>query len=443
MLRVITRLAIAAPRRIIAVALLVLVGTAIFGIPVIDRLSGGGFQDPTSESSRATDLLRDKFGQTDQQMLIVVTSPAGAVGGPASRVATDIVDQLQRSPWVMNVSSAWTSPPRVAAQLISKDAKSGMIVAGLKGGENDAQKYASTLTRDLVHDRDGVTVRAGGMAVAYAQINQQNQRDLLLMESIAIPLSFAVLVWVLGGVVAAALPIALGASAIVSTMSVLRLISFATDVSTYALDLSIAMGLALAIDYNLLIITRYREELARTEDRGRALLRTMATAGRTVLFSATTVGLSMSMMALFPMYFLKSSAYTIVATAVIVAVAAVVVTPAAITLLGPRLDALDAHGLVRRLLPEKRSWRMLGLGLTLAVLADATLVRMLLVPAFIHLLGRWTWWAPKPLEWLRNRSMTGEAGAIRVGRRRWSADAPDPARPLIRRWSIKTAAGRG
>ncbi|WP_201359595.1 MMPL family transporter, partial [Mycobacterium paraintracellulare] len=82
--------------------------------------------------------------------------------------------------------------------------------ADLRGGENKAQEYASTLMRELVHDRDGVAVRAGGMAVAYAQINGQNQRDLLLMESIAIPLSFAVLVWVLGGVVAATLPIVLG-----------------------------------------------------------------------------------------------------------------------------------------------------------------------------------------------------------------------------------------
>ena len=233
-----------------------------------------------------------------------------------------------------------------------------MIVAGLQGGENDAQKYASTLTSELVHDRDGVTVRAGGMAVAYAQINDQNERDLLLMESIAIPLSFAVLVWVLGGVVAATLPIVVGVLAITCTMSVLRLISFATDVSTYALDLSIAMGLALAIDYNLLIISRYREELARAGDREHALLRTMATAGRTVLFSATTVGLSMAVMALFPMYFLKSSAYTIVATAVIVAIAAVVVTPAAIVLLGPRLDALDVRQFLHRVLPAaKSSWR--------------------------------------------------------------------------------------
>ncbi|UXA05432.1 MMPL family transporter [Mycobacterium sp. SMC-2] len=357
MLQAITRLAIAAPRRIIAVAFLVLVGAAVFGLPVINSLSGGGFQDPTSESARATEVLRDKFNQTDQQMVIVLSTPAGAQSNEARQVGTDIVDHLRRSPWVLNVSSPWTSPPQAAAQLVSKDQKSGMVVAGLKGGENDAQKYAGELTEQLVHDRAGVTVRAGGVAVAYAQINDQNERDLLLMESIAIPLSFAVLVWVLGGVVAAALPVVLGALAIVCTMSVLRLISFATDVSTYALDLSIAMGLALAIDYNLLIISRFREELARSGDRERALLRTMATAGRTVLFSATTVGLSMAVMAVFPMYFLKSSAYTIVATAAIVAFAAVVVTPAAIALLGPRLDALDGRRVLHRILHGQRSSR--------------------------------------------------------------------------------------
>ncbi|OBK33445.1 hypothetical protein A5658_02030 [Mycobacterium sp. 1245111.1] len=357
MLQRLTRVAIGAPRRVIVVAVLLAIGAAIFGLPVVDRLSGGGFEDPSSESARASDLLRNKFGQTDQQILIVVTAPDGATSARARRVGTDVVDRLRRSPWVLDVSSAWTSPPPAAAGLISKDGKSGMIAAGLKGGENDAQKYASALTSQLVHDRDGVTMRAGGMAVAYAQINGQNERDLVVMESIAIPLSFAVLVWVLGGVVAAALPVLLGGFAIVCTTAVLRLISFATDVSTYALDLSIAMGLALAIDYNLLIISRYREELARAGDRREALLRTMATAGRTVLFSATTVGLSMAVMAVFPMYFLKSSAYTIVATAVVVAIAAVVITPAAIALLGPRLDALDAHRLVRRLLPPGKSWR--------------------------------------------------------------------------------------
>ncbi len=131
-----------------------------------------------------------------------------------------------------------------------------------------------------------------------------------MMESIAIPLSFLVLVWVFGGLLAAALPLAVGAFAILGSMAVLRAVTLVTDVSIFALNLSIAMGLALAIDYTLLIISRYRDELADgARPRRRALIRTMVTAGRTVLFSALTVALSMVAMVLFPMYFLKSFAY--------------------------------------------------------------------------------------------------------------------------------------
>jgi RND superfamily putative drug exporter len=351
MLRAVTRLAIAAPRRTVAVAALIALAAAIYGLPVVSKLSAGGFQDPTSESAQATALLRDKFDQTDQKMLLVVTAPGGVRSEQARAAATDIIDHVKRSEWVLDVSSAWTSPPGTAEALVSRDSHSGLVVANLKGGENEAPRYAEALAHDLAHDRDdGVTVRAGGMAVAYAQITRQNEHDLWRMEALAIPLSFAVLVWVFGGLAAAVLPICLGTLAIVGTMSMLRLLNAVTEVSTYALDLSIAMGLALAIDYTLLIISRYREELAQRSDRERALLQTMTTAGRTVLFSATTVGLSMAVMALFPMTLLKSAAYTVVATAAIVATAAVVVTPAAIVLMGSRLDALDVRGLAHRVL---------------------------------------------------------------------------------------------
>jgi RND superfamily putative drug exporter len=354
MLHRIARLAIAGPRRIIAAAVLVLVAAAVFGLPVAKSLSAGGFQDPASESAQAIKLLTDKFGQSDQQLIILVTAPAGAQSEQARSVATDIVAQVQESDGVYDVVSAWTgpaaaSPSHLAADLVSRDRRSGLIVANLKGGENNAQKYAKNIVDRVVHDRGGVTVRAGGVATAYDQINRQNERDLLLMESLAIPLSFLVLVWVFGGLLTAALPVILGGFAIVGSMSVLRLISFTTDVSTYALNLSSALGLALAIDYTLLIISRYRDELADGSAPDEALIRTMATAGRTVLFSATTVALSMAVLVLFPMYFLKSFAYAGVATVAFVAVAAVVVTPAAIVLLGPRLNALDVRKLGRRI----------------------------------------------------------------------------------------------
>ena len=133
------------------------------------------------------------------------------------------------------------------------------------------------------------------------------------------------------------------------------LITFVTEVSIFALNLTIAMGLALAIDYTLLIVSRFRDELAGDADREEALVRTMTTAGRTVLFSGTTVALSMATLALFPMYFLKSFAYVGVAIVAFAALAAIVVTPAAIVLLGDRLDSLDVRRLGRRLLGRPRA----------------------------------------------------------------------------------------
>jgi RND superfamily putative drug exporter len=344
----IARLAIAAPRRVIAVAALATLAAGVFGIPVAKSLCACGFQDPTSESANASQLLTEKFGQGDVQLLIVVTAADGFNSGRARAAGAEIVDQLRRSPHVATVTSAWTAPPPAAAELVSNDGRSGLIVAGITGGESDSQKYAKTLSGQVAHDRTGVTVRSGGVAMVNVQITEQSQRDVLLMELIAIPLSFIVLVWVFGGLLAAALPVAVGVMAILGALAVLRLLAFTTDVSIFALNLSAAMGLALAIDYTLLLVSRFRDELADGASRDDALVRTMVTAGRTVVFSATTVALSMAVMILFPMHFLKSFAYAGVATVGFTMFAALVVTPAAIVLLGDRLDSLDVRRLLRR-----------------------------------------------------------------------------------------------
>ena len=212
------------------------------------------------------------------------------------------------------------------------------------------QEYTKDLSDRLVHDRDGVTVRAGGDAMVNVEITEQSRRDLLLMESLAIPISFVVLVWVFGGVLAAAVPLAVGGMAILGALAVLRGVSSFADVSIFALNLSAAMGLALAIDYTLLIISRYRDELADGVSRDAALVQTMATAGRTVVFSAAIVALSMAVMVVFPMAFLKSFAYAGVATVAFAALAALFVTPAALVLLGDRLHAMDIRRLVDRIL---------------------------------------------------------------------------------------------
>ena len=171
----IARLAIAAPRRIIAVALLLMVGAGIFGIPVSKSLSAGGLQDPASESWQAARLLSEKFGQGDMHMVIAVTSEAGAESLAARAVGADLVRGLQASPHVADVNSAWTASPPDAATMISKDGKTGLIIAGITGGENGAQTHAKQLADQLVHDRNGVTVRAGGDAMTRVA-DQQPER---------------------------------------------------------------------------------------------------------------------------------------------------------------------------------------------------------------------------------------------------------------------------
>lgn len=386
MLLGVTRIAIHAPRRIIAVALLVMLGTAVFGVPVATSLSGGGMRDPTSESARAAKLLSDKFDQGDMTLVFSVTSKEGAQSPAARAVGTDIARRLQNSPYVDHVSSAWTAP---SSALVSEDGKTGLIVAGISGDDNEAPKYARQLADELEHNRNGVTVLAGGEPTIYWQTTDQTRRDLVLFEAIALPLSFLVLVWVFGGLLAASLPMMIGIFAILGTMAVLRLVSLMTSVSIFALNLTVALGAALAIDYTLLILGRYRDELAAGAERTEALERTMTTAGRTVLFSAMTVASSMVAMVLFPQYFLKSFAYAGVAVVILAAAAAIVVTPAAITLLGHRLDMFDIRRLCRRILGrpdpppkpvEQTFWyRLSQLVMRHAVLIGAAMITVLLV----------------------------------------------------------------
>lgn len=350
MLHRIARLAVESPLRVVVVAALLAILIGAFGIPVADKLSPSGFQDPTAESSRATRMLTEEFDQGDVPLVIVVSAADGYDSPPAREVAGSVIDTLKRSGHVAAVSSAWTAPLPAAAALVSIDKQSGLIVTGIVGAEADQQRYTKELADAVTGDRNGVTVRAGGTAMVNLQITEQSKRDLLVLESIVVPLSFLVLIWVFGGVFAAALPIVVGIMAILGSLAVLRTVTFFTDVSIFALNLTTAMGLALAIDYTLLMISRYRDELAAGADRAQAVRTTMATAGRTVLFSAFTVALSMAVMVLFPMNFLRSFAYAGVATVAFAALSAVVITPAAIMLLGDRLDALDVRRAFRRLL---------------------------------------------------------------------------------------------
>jgi len=346
----ISRLALAAPRKVLMVAGLLALALGIFGIPVADKLSPSGFQDPNAESSRVARLLAEKFGQGDVPLIFTVTAPDRYDSPRAVVVVSGILDQLAKSGKVAAVTSAWTTPQPANAALLSADQKSGLIVTGVVGDESRQQAYTKELTDAIVGDRNGVQVLAGGAAMVNLQVTEQSKRDLLVLEAIAVPLSFLVLIWVFGGLFAAALPVAVGVLAILGSLAVLRAVTSFTDVSIFALNLTTAMGLALAIDYTLLMVSRYRDEIGEGAGREQAIRTTMRTAGRTVLFSAVIVALCMAVMVLFPMNFLRSFAYAGVATVAFAALSAVVVTPAAIMVIGERLNAFDVHRAFRRIL---------------------------------------------------------------------------------------------
>ena len=348
-----TRLAdlgIRAPRRVLGVAALFFVLAAAYGISAAGHLSSGGFTDPSAPSTKAAALLQQQFHTGDPNLVLEVTAPDSVNSAAARNEGRALVDALHNSSYASGVVSYWTAPKQQAAALVSKDGRSALVLARIAGDDGTAPKRASDIAAPLVGSHNGVTVIAGGQGMVFSQVNDQTKKDLAIAEAIAIPLTVIALIWVFGSFIAALLPLVVGLSSIIGTMAVLRGIAAVTDVSIYALNMTTAMALALAIDYSLFIVSRYREEIrngARPDD---AVRRTMQTAGRTVLFSAMTVALSLAALMVFPVFFLRSFAYAGIAVVGLATVAALVLLPAMLTLLGRRVDAWDLRVLVRRVL---------------------------------------------------------------------------------------------
>jgi len=349
--------AVRSPRRIVLGALFFAVAAGVFGLPVSASLPAGGYEVPTSESARAERLLNEKFDAGGMSIVFAITGPAD-VDSPAVRARGEaIVDALRGSGYARQVSSYWTAPPVVAASLLSADRRTALVVAQIAGSDGEAPPRAHAIAESLTGTRDDIAVSAGGQAITYYDINRQSRDDLVKTELIAIPTTFVVLIWVFGSAVAALLPIVISVVAIAGTTAALRGLFLITDVSVFAVNLATALSLALAIDYTLLIINRYREELSAGLPREQALIRTMSTAGRTVAYSALTVALSLAAMAVFPMYFLRSLAYAGLTSIALCLFGALLVAPALLVLLGDRVDVFDIRKPLRRLFgrPAPRS----------------------------------------------------------------------------------------
>ncbi|PNE39401.1 transporter [Streptomyces noursei] len=315
---------------------------------VSDRLSGGGFTDPAAESSKAAKFLADRFG-SGAPNLVLLARASGSVDDPRDATAgRDLSRRLAQEPGVLSVTSYWTTPHELASPLRARDGRSALVLLRLEGDEDRVRDIAKELVPRFTGRQGALRLSATGTAQVYVEVQNQSDQDLFRAEAYAAPVMLLILLFVFGSAVAAVLPLLIGVCSILGTFVVLRVLSELTSVSVYAINITTALGLGLAIDYSLFIVTRYREERARGLDTAEAVAQSVRTAGRTVLFSALTVALSLSALLVFPLYFLRSFAYAGVAVVALSALAALVVLPAVLGLLGPRIDALDVRRLFRR-----------------------------------------------------------------------------------------------
>jgi RND superfamily putative drug exporter len=321
---------------VVAVAVVGLAG--VLGAGVVSKLRSGGFEDPAASSTRAEDALRDTFHTGEPNLVLLVTADHGTVDQAGlANGGLELTRRLSAERDVSEVQSYWTTK---AAPLRSVDGRQALVLARIAGDDDATQKRAEQLATDFDRDQGGMRVQVGGQARVFGEVSDQVERDLARAEMIAVPITLVLLVVVFSSAVAGALPLAVGGFAIVGTLLVLRLLAGLTDVSVYALNLTTALGLGLAIDYSMFIVSRYREELRAGREPPDALVTTMRTAGRTVLFSAATVAVALVALLVFPLYFLRSFGYAGIAVVALAAVGALVVLPALLAVLGRRIDSL-------------------------------------------------------------------------------------------------------
>ncbi|OBK23659.1 hypothetical protein A5634_05335 [Mycobacterium asiaticum] len=353
MLRRLAENSVRRPKLVLAAVLVLLAISVVLGGSVSDKLGTGGNTDPNSESSQADEFLDQHFGTTANLVVQLLPREGNVESAEVAAVKDQVLRVVAAEPKAKVTRSFGDEG---ADDLRSKDGRSGLILVHVGGTADEAADTAKRIIANLPHHSD-VTVRAGGALGVQQEIRDKVKGDLKTSESIAVPISLAVLVIVFGGLIAAVLPVVVGIVSIVSTLSVLLLMTTITDVSVHALTVTTAFGLGLSIDFGLLMVSRFREELANGKKHQQAVIATVVTAGRTILFSAATVTLAMISLLVFPTYFLRSVGLAATATVLLSAFTAIIVLPALLALLGKRVDSFSV---IRRKVPPSADslfWR--------------------------------------------------------------------------------------
>jgi len=338
---------------VLLVALLLMALAGVAGRDAGDKFVSGAYLDPSAESQQAAELLTHQFPGGPPNLVLIVAPSTGTVDSPdATRSGRELTEQLAETPGVAGVQSYWTTPD---PSLRAADDRSALIALQLTGGEHAAQETAGRIIANLEEASSGLRVSPTGPAAVGLAVDEQAEKDLVSAEMVTLPITLLVLLLVFGSAIAAGLPLLVGAGAVVGTMAVLGLIADATTMSSYALNLTTALGFGLAVDYSLFLVTRFREERRAGRSVESSVVIAVRTAGRTVVFSAVTVALSLSALLLFPMPFLRSLGFAGIAVTALAAVTAVVVVPALLALVGHRLDRVDLFAPIRRRITRRRA----------------------------------------------------------------------------------------
>jgi uncharacterized membrane protein YdfJ with MMPL/SSD domain len=330
---------------LLAIVFFLLAGAV--GGSVADRLDPYGADDPDTETVQARERLQDAGLRVPAVLAVIEDAP---VADPATRQRVEkLEDEVAARSDVASVSGYYDTGSRA---LVSRDGRSTYFAVALKATEDKELQEAGDEIAEQLSAHPGVVV--GGFAVAQEQVNKQVEEDLKKAEMLAFPLLFLLSLLFFRSLVASVLPLMIGGLAIVGTFLILRVASEFGSISIFALNLTTALGLGLAIDYSLFIVSRYREEIAKSGPGLEAMRRVLATAGRTVFFSSLTVSAALASLLVFPQRFLYSMGLGGSLVALFAALISLTVLPAVLTLLGNRVNSGAPKFLQRRAAADAR-----------------------------------------------------------------------------------------
>lgn len=324
-------------KAVLALFIIAVIATGAIGSLVFSRLQDGGYSDPKSDSAQVTQYLSETFNVQDPAVVLLVDAGTTLSDPDVVMRATNLENAINTDPEVTRTLSYWSSGG--SPLFVSKDQKASYIFIYSKDKDPTvATDLAKRILDAYQGKKFGFTIYVGGYATFSYSISDQISKDLALAESISIPLTFILLIFVFGGLIASAMPLVVGVSAILGAFFALYLISLATGVSIFALNLVTGMGLGLGIDYSLLMVNRFREELHHGRSVEESVAITVKTAGRTVFFSGITVMITLASLMFFPLMFLKSFGYAGVTVVAMAVLGAIIPLSAILALLGHRID---------------------------------------------------------------------------------------------------------